>query len=151
MKTPLMRRLQWRRWDGIIAPASRGLRINGKQDASTREDMGTQLATAHLPMLAVPNAKDVFVLGLGSGITAGTLLNYPVDQVVVAENCEPVIRAARLFSDWNNNLVDDPRTRMWCEDARAVLKLQPQLYDVIITVPSNPWTAGIGSVFTKNR
>ena len=111
--------------------------------------MGTQMLTAHLPMLVKPDAKDVFVLGLGSGVTAGTLLAYPVDQIVVAENCEPVIRAARLFSDWNHNVVDDPRTKMWCEDARAVLKLQPQRYDVIMTVPSNPWTAGIGSVFTK--
>jgi len=135
--------------DGLLAAAARGLRINGKADAGTGSDMGTQLLTAHLPMLVKQDAKDVFVLGLGSGITAGTLLAYPVEKLVVAENCEPVIRAARLFKDWNRNVVDDPRTQMWCEDARAVLKLDPQLYDVIITVPSNPWTAGIGSVFTR--
>jgi hypothetical protein len=29
-----------------------------------------------------------------------------------------------------------------------VLKLRPQLYDVIITQPSNPWTVGVGSVFS---
>jgi hypothetical protein len=29
------------------------------------------------------------------------------------------------------------------------LKLQPKLFDVIITEPSNPWTAGVGSVFSK--
>jgi predicted membrane-bound spermidine synthase len=135
--------------DGIIAPASLGLRINGKPDAGTQLDMGTQYLVSHLPMLVKPDAKDVFVLGIGSGITAGALLDYPVNHVDLAENCEPVIRAARLFGDWNNHVIDDPRVTIWCEDARTVLKLRPNKYDVIITVPSNPWTAGIGSVFSK--
>lgn len=136
--------------DGIIAPASLGMRINGKPDAGTQLDMGTQLLVAHLPMMVKPNATDVFVLGLGSGISAGALLAYPdVQRIDVAENCEPVVRAARLFSTWNYGVLDHPKTRVWIEDARTVLKLRPQLYDVIITVPSNPWTAGIGSVFSK--
>src|SRR5581483_9496277 len=104
---------------------------------------------SHLPMLVKPDAKDVFVLGLGSGITAGALLDYPIEHIDVAENCEPVIRAAKLFDDWNNHMLESPRVRMWAEDARTVLKLRPQKYDVIITVPSNPWTAGIGSVFSR--
>ena len=135
--------------DGVIAPASLGLRINGKPDAGTQLDMGTQYLVAHLPMFARPEAKDVFVLGLGSGISAGALLDYPVERIDVAENCEPVIRAAELFHDWNNQMLHSPKVHMWTEDARTVLKLRSQLYDVIITVPSNPWTAGIGSVFSQ--
>ena len=30
-----------------------------------------------------------------------------------------------------------------------MLKLRPQLYDVIITEPSNPWTMGVGDVFSR--
>jgi hypothetical protein len=99
-------------------------------------------------MLAKPGARDAFVFGLGSGITAGALLSYPLDKIVVAENCEPVIRASQYFTNWNHHVLDDPRTRLWHEDARTVLKLNPQLYDVIIAEPSNPWTVGIGSVFS---
>lgn len=136
--------------DGVIAPSSIGLRINGKPDAGTWLDMGTQYLVSHLPMMVKPDAKDVFVLGIGSGITAGAVLDYPVKHIDVAENCEPVIRAARtLFGPWNNHVLDSPRTTTWCEDARTVLKLRTNKYDVIITVPSNPWTAGIGSVFTR--
>jgi predicted membrane-bound spermidine synthase len=134
--------------DGVGAPADRGLRINGKPDASAPGDLSTQLLLAHLPMLVRPGAKDVFVLGLGSGITAGALRPYPVEQIVVAENCEPVIRAAKFFEAWNRRVLSDPRTHLWHEDARTVLKLRPQLYDVIITEPSNPWTVGVGSVFS---
>ena len=31
-----------------------------------------------------------------------------------------------------------------------MLKLNPQKYDVIISEPSNPWMAGIGSVFSRD-
>jgi len=135
--------------DGVGAPAELGLRINGKPDASTRVDLSTQLLVAHLPMLARRDAKDVFVLGLGSGVSAGALLSYPVEQIVVAENCDPVIRASKFFEDWNRHVLSDRRTRLCHEDARTVLKLHPQCYDVIITQPSNPWTVGVGSVFSR--
>jgi hypothetical protein len=127
----------------------RSLRINGKVDATSGMDLSTQLLCAHLPMLMKPEARDVFVLGLGSGVTAGAMLMHPVARVDVAENCAPVVRSAQFFENWNRRVVTQPRTRMWSEDARTVLKLRPQLYDVIINEPSNPWTVGVGSVFSR--
>ena len=135
--------------DGILMTPDIGLRINGKPDASSRLDLSTQTLMAHLPMLAKPGAKDVFVLGFGSGITSGKLLSYPVNRIVIAENCEPVLRAGKFFEPWNRRVLDDPRVQVWREDARTVLKLSPQLYDVIITEPSNPWSIGVGSVFSR--
>ena len=135
--------------DGIVAPEELGLRINGKPDAGTLLDVGNQLLLAHLPLLAKPGAKDVFVLGFGSGMTAGAVLGYPIERLDLAENCAPVIQAAPLFGDWNRHVLQDPRTHLWLEDARTVLKLRPQRYDVIITEPSNPWAIGVGSVFSR--
>jgi hypothetical protein len=101
-------------------------------------------------MLARPDAKDVFVFGLGSGISAGALRSYPtIEKIVIAENCEPVVRASRFFSEENRDILKDPRTKLWHEDARTVLKLSAQNYDAIVAEPSNPWTAGIGSVFSR--
>lgn len=134
--------------DDVAGQPFIGLRINGKPDASSGVDLGNQLLLAHLPLLVKPNAKDVFVLGMGSGITAGAVLAYPVERMDIAENCTPVIHAAKLFQDWNHHVLDNTRTHVWREDARTVLKLHPQLYDVIITEPSNPWTVGVGSVFS---
>jgi spermidine synthase len=135
--------------DGIIGPESIGLRINGKPDAGTGVDLGNQLLLAHLPLLVKPDAKNVFVLGMGSGITAGATLAYPINRLDIAENCKPVVTAANIFAGWNRHVLDDPRTHVWHEDARTVLKLHPQKYDVIITEPSNPWTVGVGSVFSR--
>ena len=77
------------------------------------------------------------------------ILAYPVNRLDIAENCEAVIQASRYFDDWNQHVLDDPRTHLWREDARTVLKLRPQHYDVIINEPSNPWFVGTGSVFSR--
>lgn len=126
-----------------------GLRINGKPDASSHGDLSPQLLVGHLPMVARPNSKDVFLLGMGSGITASAILAHPIDQLVLAENCKPVLRAAELFAEYNRGVHTNARLRIAYDDARTVLKLSPQKYDVIITQPSNPWTVGVGSVFSK--
>lgn len=135
--------------DGIGVPKSRSLSLNGKADASTRGDVSTQLLLGHLPLLSNPGSKDVFILGLGSGITAGAVVAHPIETLTIAENCGPVIRAARLFDPWNRGVLTNQLTRVLKEDARTILKLSPKRYDVIITQPSNPWTAGNGSVFSR--
>jgi len=136
--------------DDIVGNYNRCLRTNGKPEATSKADFNTQMLIAHLPLLTRPDSKDVFVFGLGSGISVGAVRSYPeVTNIVIAENCDPVIRAAKYFDEWNRGILSDPRTRLWHEDARTVLKLSSQEYDVIIAQPSNPWTAGIGSVFSQ--
>lgn len=135
--------------DGIATDDAIGLRINGKTDASSRGDLATQYLCAHLPMAIRPESKEVFVLGLGSGITAGALLPHPIERIVMAENCEPVLRASRFFAKWNRDVLSDPRVEVRNEDARTVLKLDPRKYDIIINEPSNPWMVGVGSVFSR--
>jgi predicted membrane-bound spermidine synthase len=127
----------------------RSLRVNGKVDASSTGDGSTQLMLAYLPLIAKPDSKDVFCFGMGSGITAGAVLNYPIEHLTVAENCGPVLRAAQLFTPWNNGVLTNSRTRIYDEDARTALKLSSSQYDVIISEPSNPWMIGVASVFTR--
>ena len=125
------------------------LRINGKTDASSRGDLATQYLVAHLPMMAKPDAKNVFVLGFGSGITGGALLGHPIERLTIAENCGPVLEAGHYFNKWNRGVLTNARTTIRRDDARAVLKLGQTKYDIIINEPSNPWVAGVASVFSK--
>lgn len=125
------------------------LKINGKPDASAFGDRPTQIALAQLPLMVKPDSQDVFCFGMGSGITAGSTLGYPIRTLTIAENCEPVLTAVKLFAPWNRGVFTNNRVRIYHEDARTVLKLSPQQYDVIISEPSNPWMVGIGSVFSQ--
>jgi predicted membrane-bound spermidine synthase len=137
------------RTDLVDGPPDFCLKVNGKTDASSQGDLSTQLLLGHLPMLARPESKEIFLLGLGSGITGGAILAHPIERLIIAENCEPVVRASQFFDRWNRRVLANPRTQLWMEDACTVLKLNPQKYDVIITEPSNPWTVGVGSVFSR--
>ena len=121
----------------------------GKVDASVRGDMKTQTLSAHFPMLFHPGAKKVMVLGLASGVTAGEVLNYPIDQLDVLEISEQVVEASEFFIPWNNEVLSNPKTNMIIQDGRAHLELTKEKYDVIISEPSNPWMAGLATLFTK--
>ena len=123
--------------------------ISGKADASSRADMQTQTLSAHFPMLFHRNPRTVMVLGLASGVTAGEVLYYPVEQLDVLEISHQVVEASDFFLPWNNRVLSDSRTNLIIQDGRAHLQLTKQKYDVIISEPSNPWMAGLAALFTR--
>jgi spermidine synthase len=125
----------------------RSLAINGKVDASTNIDMLTQVLLGHLPMLLHPDPRDVFVVGLGSGVTAGAALTYGA-QVDVAEISREVVAAERFFEEVNLQPLRNPRCRLIIEDAKTALRYEPKQYDVIISEPTNPWIAGVAGLFS---
>ena len=123
---------------------------NGKVDASSQEDLRTQVLLAHLPMAANPEAKKVLVVGLASGITAGSVTLHPqLEQIDILEIEPAVIVASHYFDQHNNQPLQDPRVRMIANDARNHLVLYDGTYDVIINEPSNPWITGVSNLFTR--
>ena len=125
------------------------LRVNGKTDAGNRRDMHTQLFTGHLPMLLHPAPKRVLVIGLGSGVTAGAVAQYPAEQIDIIEIEPAVIEASRYFEAENRRVLSDPRVRMIVADGRNFLQTTRTRYDVIISEPSNPWIRGLATLFTR--
>jgi spermidine synthase len=122
---------------------------SGKGDASTRGDMPTQTLLAHLPLLLHPDPREVLVVGLASGVTAGEVLHYPIDKLDIVEISDQVVTGSDFFIPWNNNVLSNPKTELIIQDARAHLELTNRMYDVIIAEPSNPWMAGLANLFTK--
>lgn len=142
--------------DGISATVSVhrdgpriSLRVNGKTDAGNTGDMHTQLFSGHIPMLLHPNPKRVLVIGLGSGVTAGAVAQYPVEQIDVIEIEPAVVEASRFFATENRNVLADPRVRMIVADGRNFLMNVKVPYDIIISEPSNPWIRGLATLFTR--
>ena len=124
------------------------LQISGKTDASSQNDLHTMTLTGQVPMLLHPTAKRGMVVGLASGITAGEMLHYPLEQLDVIEISPEVVDACRYFDQWNNGVLDDPRANIILQDARTHITLTDQIYDVIVSEPSNPWMAGVANLFT---
>jgi spermidine synthase len=111
--------------------------------------MLTQKLLAHVPLLLHPQPRQVAIVGLGSGVTSGAALRHPVSGVDVIEISPEVVRAATFFEAENGRALHDARTRLIVGDGRAHLLYSKRSYDVIISEPSNPWMAGIASLFTR--
>jgi len=125
-----------------------GLRTNGKVDASNR-DATTQLLLGHLAALAHPPRR-VLLVGFGSGMTASALAAYPDLQRLDVVEIEPaVVGAAPLLAKLNRNVLLDPRVHVTFDDARNFFFTTRQSYDLIISEPSNPWIAGVATLFTR--
>ncbi len=125
------------------------LAIDGKVDASNGADMLTQKLLAHLPLLLHDNPRSVYIIGLGSGVTLGAALRHPIDRADVSEISPEVIAASEYFSKENHDAPRDRRTRLIVGDGRSHLLLTDERYDVIVSEPSNPWMAGVSTLFTR--
>ncbi len=125
------------------------LSVNGKVEASTSGDMETQLMCAHLPLLLHRAPRDVLVIGLASGITAGAVAAHPVRSIRVVEIEAAMVPAARRFASVNYDVLDDPRLVLAINDARNELTFSPRRYDVVVSEPSNPWMTVASNLFTE--
>jgi spermidine synthase len=124
------------------------LRTNGKVDASNH-DVTTQLLLGHLGALARPPRR-VLLVGFGSGMTASALAGYPeLERLDVVEIEPAVVAAAPLLAQLNRDVLRDPRVHVTLDDARNFLFTSRERYDLIVSEPSNPWIAGVATLFTR--
>jgi spermidine synthase len=127
-----------------------GLVVNGKSDGSARRDAGTQVMAGMIAALLHPNPRSAMVVGLGTGTTAGWLASVPTMQRVDVVELEPaVVKMAAAYAAVNRNVLAHPRVSVQINDARETLLVSRTRYDVIFSEPSNPYRAGVASLYTR--
>ncbi len=133
-------------WEG---ETGRSLRVNGKVDASDRGDMDTQIMIGLAPIVAHPAATSAFLIGQGTGVTTRVLATVPGMTRVKVVEIEPAVLAMdSLFHPVNDRVLARPNVHVVVDDARSALQLDRERYDVIVSEPSNPWIAGIATLYT---
>ncbi len=125
------------------------LAINGRTNASDREDMPTQVMLGQLPLLIAPHIKNALVVGFASGVSVGSMLQSPIESVECVELEPATVNASRFFEHVNNKPLNDPRLRLIIDDARTYLRVTPTRYDIIVSEPSHPWVPGVANLFTQ--
>jgi spermidine synthase len=127
----------------------RALKVNGKVDASDFGDMETQIMLGLAPVAARSNPRSALAIGFGSGVTAAVLAAVPgMERVRVVELEPAVLSFAPLFSAVNGDVLAKPHVRAIVDDARSALQLTKEQFDVIVSEPSNPWVAGVATLYT---
>ena len=142
------------------------LYTNGKPDASIRTvrwpegrdpsegpalagDEPTQLLLGIIPILARPDAEFAATIGMGSGVTSHTILASPRLARLDTVEIEPFMaEGAKLFDPVNRRTFEDPRSHIIFDDAKAYFAAAEAKYDIVVSEPSNPWVAGVSSLFT---
>ncbi|MDO8804762.1 MAG: fused MFS/spermidine synthase [Elusimicrobiota bacterium] len=122
--------------------------VNGKVDASSGVDMLMQILLAQIPLILKPDAKDALVLGLGSGVSCGSALLHPIENLDVVEISNSVVKGSKYFSRFNYNALADKRAHLYVEDAKTFIRRAGRKYDLVLSEPSNPWMAGVAGLFS---
>ena len=123
--------------------------IHGKIDGHVIGDAPTNLWLGLLPTLLHPDPTRVAVVGLGTGQTAGWAAAVREVESVDVIELEPAIRrVAEACSLSSRAPLDNPKVALHHGDAREWLMSTPRSFDVIISEPSNPYRAGIASLFS---
>ncbi len=143
----------WEGPDGVVAvverPGSRRIKVNNFYTLGGTASAEQEQNQALIPLMTHPRPGAVFVLGLGTGITAGAALRHPVERLQVCEIAPDVIAAAAAyFAVPSGGLFSDPRAAVRACDARNHLLGTTERFDMIIADLFVPWRAGIGNLYS---
>lgn len=136
---------------GISTSAGVAPLVNGKSDGASFIDAPTGVGLGILPAALHGGVRTAYVLGLGTGQTAGWLGAIPgMERVDVAEIEPAMTRVAELCEATNQHALANPRVRLHIADGRELLLVTREQYDLIVSEPSNPYRAGIASMYSED-
>jgi spermidine synthase/Flp pilus assembly protein TadD len=130
----------------------RALITNGHPMSSTAPlDQRYMRALAHIPLLAMDQPSRVLVIGFGVGnSTHAASLHPSVERIEVADLSRHVLDHAGYFRDANAGVLNDHRVRVYVNDGRQHLQMQPPAaYDLITLEPPPIAHAGSAALYSR--
>jgi predicted membrane-bound spermidine synthase/tetratricopeptide (TPR) repeat protein len=125
-------------------------KVNGKVDGNIKGDAGTQILAPLIGAILHPNPQKALVIGLGTGSSSGWLASIDSISSVDTIEIEPaIVEVAKLAAPMNKNALKNKKVKIIHGDAREVILINKKTYDLIFSEPSNPYRAGIASLYTK--
>ncbi|HST30190.1 MAG TPA: fused MFS/spermidine synthase [Chthoniobacterales bacterium] len=135
---------------GISHNDSLAFVVNGKCDGNSKGDSATQIMSGLLGALVHPHPSSAAVVGLGTGSTAGWLAAVPsIGRVDVMEIEPTIVKFAAECAAVNQDALNNPKLHVVVGDGRESLLTTRRKYDLIVSEPSNPYRAGVASLFTR--
>jgi predicted membrane-bound spermidine synthase len=134
---------------GITSADGLSIVVNGKSDGNSLADSPTQIGAAILGAVLHDDPKTGLVIGLGTGESAGWLAQMRNMQRVDVVELEPATdEMAQRCRELNWDVLNNPRVRRIYNDGREFVFSTNNQYDIIFSEPSNPYRAGVASLYT---
>lgn len=109
-----------------------------------------QRREAWLPLLLHPAPRRALVIGLGFGVTSGTLSRFgDLESVETVELLRGVVAAATLFGAENFDPAAAPGARVLAGDGRYALRHAAAPFDLIISNVTGPDLPGSAACYTR--
>ncbi|OGT00270.1 MAG: hypothetical protein A3F73_14280 [Gallionellales bacterium RIFCSPLOWO2_12_FULL_59_22] len=105
----------------------------------------------HIPMLLKPDARDVLVISLGSGITSGSVGGHPVERIECVEIVPTLMEVQPFFEKDNHNITADQRFKLTFWDGRHYVRVTRAKYDLVISDLFQPDSAGVGNLYSREH
>jgi spermidine synthase len=121
------------------------LKIDGLWQGS--ETKGHQIMAAHIPAILHPDPKDILVVGVGVGQTAGRFLMHPIntlDCVDIEREIFPFI-AKNFETEW----MHDPRVTLVPDDGRTFTNSTSRRYDIVSVEVGQVFRPGVDAFYSK--
>jgi spermidine synthase len=139
----------------IITKKGRDLRLflNGNLQFSSVDEYRYHEALIHPVLQALPDAKNVLVMGGGDGLAVREILKYPNVQTVTLVDLDKgmtkLFRSNELLLNLNKRALLSPKVTVINADAFSWARAQHKIYDAIIIDFPDPSNYSVGKLYTN--
>ena len=132
---------------------TRFMRVNNHYllGGSGADAVQVQRAQGGLPLLLHPAPKSAAFIGVATGVSVSSILDFPIERVTAIELIPEVLDATVWFEEANRGVLHDPRVRAVVADGRNYLFATDEQFDVIVGDLFIPWHAGTGYLYTTEH
>ncbi len=125
------------------------LRTNGKFQGNDYDEVAAQYSFALIPLLLAKRFDSAFVIGYGTGATAGVLTRFPFKKIDVAEFSKGIVAADPFFKHVNFAALENPRVNLIMNDGRNHLLVTKKQYDLITIELTSIWFSGAANLYNR--
>jgi len=126
--------------------------LNSHLQFSSRDEYRYHEALVHPGLAAVPNAKNILVLGGGDGLAVREILKYPSVESITLVDLDPemtkLFREHSLLRKLNSNAFSSSKVRVVNADAFPWLEEHGGQFDFVVVDFPDPTNYGLGKLYT---
>src|SRR5690606_37870241 len=125
------------------------LLLDDKTMVSEADEFVYHELMGHIPLMTVPDAKHVLIIGGGDGGIVREVVKHPeIQSVELVEIDELVVKVSREFFPDCTSGLNNPKVKIVMQDGAQYLQESTQNYDVIIIDSTDPENFA-STLFTK--
>jgi len=129
------------------------LYLNGNLQFSSADEHRYHEPLVHIPIALAHHPERVLLMGAGDGLAAREILKHEVVKQIDLVDLDPAMtelgRNNVLFKRLNQNALNNPKVKIYNEDAYKFLENSNQFYDIIIIDLPDPNDLALGKLYTK--